>query len=58
DLIPHLKFKGFSSYIGIALLTITGSLDTALDLNNLLGCLMDDIWAIELTVPNFSPTNQ
>ncbi|GKD64895.1 hypothetical protein Tco_1307003 [Tanacetum coccineum] len=36
DLISHLKIKGFPSYVGITLLTITDSLDTALDLNNLL----------------------
>ncbi|GJT49985.1 hypothetical protein Tco_0976142, partial [Tanacetum coccineum] len=58
DLIPHLKLKGFSSYISIALLTITGGLDTALDLNNLLGCLMDDLRASELTIPNLSPKNR
>ncbi|GKD57194.1 hypothetical protein Tco_1290581 [Tanacetum coccineum] len=54
DLISHLKFKGFLSYVNIALLTIMGSLDTALDLNNLLGCLMNDLWASELTISNFS----
>ncbi|GKF62726.1 hypothetical protein Tco_0182780, partial [Tanacetum coccineum] len=54
DLISYLKLKRFSSYIGIALLTITGGLDMALDLNYSLGCLMDDLWASELTVPNFS----
>ncbi|GJQ90784.1 hypothetical protein Tco_0916507 [Tanacetum coccineum] len=42
---------------GIALLTITGSLDMALDLNYSLGCLVDDLWASELTVPNFSPAD-
>nr|GEY05036.1 DNA-directed DNA polymerase [Tanacetum cinerariifolium] len=57
DLISHLKLKGFSSYIGIALLTITGGLDTTLDLKNLLGCLMDDLWASELTISNFSPAD-
>ncbi|GJX24929.1 hypothetical protein Tco_0231225 [Tanacetum coccineum] len=35
DLISHLKLKGFSSYVCVALLTITGSLNTTLDLNNL-----------------------
>nr|GFD09509.1 hypothetical protein [Tanacetum cinerariifolium] len=30
------------------LLTITGGLDTALDLNYFLGCLVDDLWASEL----------
>nr|GEV95110.1 reverse transcriptase domain-containing protein [Tanacetum cinerariifolium] len=29
----------------MALLTVTGNLDTALDLNNHLGCLVDDLWA-------------
>nr|GEU46852.1 hypothetical protein [Tanacetum cinerariifolium] len=43
DLIPHLKLKWFLSYIGIALLTITGSLDMALDLDNLLSFLVDDL---------------
>ncbi|GKD72614.1 hypothetical protein Tco_1330896 [Tanacetum coccineum] len=42
------------SYIGIALLTITGGLDMALDLNYSLGCLVDDLWASKMTVPNFS----
>ncbi|GJS69296.1 hypothetical protein Tco_0702137 [Tanacetum coccineum] len=32
-LYAYLKLKRFSSYIGIALLTITGGLDMALDLN-------------------------
>ncbi|GKD73318.1 hypothetical protein Tco_1331600, partial [Tanacetum coccineum] len=43
DLISHLKLEGFSSYVGIALLTITGGLDTALDLNDLLSHLVDDL---------------
>ncbi|GJX03057.1 hypothetical protein Tco_0188973 [Tanacetum coccineum] len=54
DLVSYLKLKGFSSYVSITLLTITGSLNTALDLNNLLGCLMDDLWANELIISNFS----
>ncbi|GJT52231.1 hypothetical protein Tco_0978388 [Tanacetum coccineum] len=57
DLISYLKLKRFSSYIGIALLTITGGLDMALDLNYSLGCLVDDLWASELTVPNISPAD-
>ncbi|GJU73227.1 hypothetical protein Tco_1264632 [Tanacetum coccineum] len=40
DLISHLKLKGFPSYVGIALLTIMGSLNMALDLNNLLSFLV------------------
>ncbi|GJX34680.1 hypothetical protein Tco_0246237 [Tanacetum coccineum] len=36
------------------LLTITLSLNTALDLNDLLSCLEDDLWASKLTVSNFS----
>ncbi|GKC50497.1 hypothetical protein Tco_1073242 [Tanacetum coccineum] len=48
----------FSSYVDIALLTITGRLDTALDLNNFLGCLVDDLWASELTISNFSPPDR
>ncbi|GJU36064.1 hypothetical protein Tco_1184418 [Tanacetum coccineum] len=47
DLISYLKLKRFSSYIGIALLTITGGLDMALDLNYSLGCLVDDLWALD-----------
>ncbi|GKE65957.1 hypothetical protein Tco_1520118, partial [Tanacetum coccineum] len=47
----------FPSYAGVALLKVTGNLDTALDLNNLLSCLVDDLWANELTIPNSSPTN-
>nr|GFA79821.1 putative reverse transcriptase domain-containing protein [Tanacetum cinerariifolium] len=46
--------KRFSSYVGIALLTITGALDTALDLNYFLGCLVDDLWASELSISNLS----
>nr|GFB24364.1 hypothetical protein [Tanacetum cinerariifolium] len=42
----------------IALLTITGSLDTALDLNYFLGCLVDDLWASELPIFNLSPTDR
>ncbi|GJU46065.1 hypothetical protein Tco_1482351 [Tanacetum coccineum] len=38
----------------VALLMIAGSLNTALDLNNLLSRLMDDLWASELTISNFS----
>ncbi|GKA05361.1 hypothetical protein Tco_0684481 [Tanacetum coccineum] len=49
---------GFPSYADIALLTITGSLNTALDLNDFLSCLIDDLWASELTVSNFSPTDR
>ncbi|GKB13177.1 hypothetical protein Tco_0847100 [Tanacetum coccineum] len=30
------------------------SLDKAFDLNNLLGCRVDDLWASELTISNFS----
>ncbi|GJU01569.1 hypothetical protein Tco_0059294 [Tanacetum coccineum] len=53
DLISYLKLKRFSSYIGIALLMITGGLDMALDLNYSLGRLVDDLWASELIVPYF-----
>ncbi|GJR06982.1 hypothetical protein Tco_0529966 [Tanacetum coccineum] len=42
------------SYVGIALLTITGGLDTTLDLNYFLGHLVDDLWASELTISKFS----
>nr|GFB15628.1 hypothetical protein [Tanacetum cinerariifolium] len=31
------------------------SLDTALDLNYLLSCLVDDLWASELSISNLSP---
>ncbi|GJR76845.1 hypothetical protein Tco_0089210, partial [Tanacetum coccineum] len=41
----------FSSYIGIALLTITGGLDMALDLNYSLGCLVVILWASEVDCP-------
>nr|GEW82687.1 putative reverse transcriptase domain-containing protein [Tanacetum cinerariifolium] len=58
DLISYLKLKRFSSYVGIALLTITGSLDTALDLNYFLGCLMDDLWASELSISDLSPADR
>nr|GEV70735.1 hypothetical protein [Tanacetum cinerariifolium] len=34
------------------------SLNTNLDLNNLLSCLMDDLWASELTIFNFSPADR
>ncbi|GKF64150.1 hypothetical protein Tco_0187598, partial [Tanacetum coccineum] len=49
------EFKsGFPSYVGITLLMIASSLDTALDLNDLLSRLMDDLWASELSISNFS----
>ncbi|GKD25444.1 ribonuclease H-like domain-containing protein, partial [Tanacetum coccineum] len=47
----------FSSNVGIDLLTVTGGLDTTLDLNYFLGRLMDDLWANELTISNFSPSD-
>ncbi|GJY94224.1 hypothetical protein Tco_0510585 [Tanacetum coccineum] len=53
--VPTLRF---SSYVGIALLTITGGLDTTLDLNYFLSRLMDDLWASELTISNFSPADR
>nr|GEZ08906.1 hypothetical protein [Tanacetum cinerariifolium] len=42
----------------LALLTITSSLDMALDLNYLLGCLVDDLWASELSISNLSPADR
>nr|GEY22520.1 hypothetical protein [Tanacetum cinerariifolium] len=48
---------GFPSHVGITLLTITGSLNTALDLNYFLSGLVDDLWASELTISNFSPAD-
>nr|GFC50684.1 hypothetical protein [Tanacetum cinerariifolium] len=48
----------FSSYVGIALLTITGSLDTTLDLNYLLDCLMYDLWASKLSIFNLNPADR
>nr|GEU69617.1 putative reverse transcriptase domain-containing protein [Tanacetum cinerariifolium] len=42
----------------ITLLTITGGLDMALNLNDLLSCLMEDLWASELTISNFSPLDR
>nr|GEW39489.1 retrovirus-related Pol polyprotein from transposon TNT 1-94 [Tanacetum cinerariifolium] len=42
----------------IALLTITGNLDTALDLNYFLDCLVDDLWASELSISNLSPADR
>nr|GEX57412.1 hypothetical protein [Tanacetum cinerariifolium] len=41
----------------IALLMITGGLDTALDLNYFLGCLVDDLRASELSISNLSPAD-
>nr|GEX09853.1 hypothetical protein [Tanacetum cinerariifolium] len=58
DLISYLKLKRFSSYVGIALLMIKGSLDTALDLNYLLSCLVDDLWVSKLSVFNLIPTDR
>ncbi|GKB40150.1 hypothetical protein Tco_0885092 [Tanacetum coccineum] len=34
------------------------SLDTALNLNDLLSCLVDDLWASELTISDFSPADR
>nr|GEX44590.1 putative reverse transcriptase domain-containing protein [Tanacetum cinerariifolium] len=42
--ISHLKLKGLPSYVRVALSTIMGSLNTDLDLNDLLSCLVDDLW--------------
>ncbi|GJX62762.1 reverse transcriptase domain-containing protein [Tanacetum coccineum] len=47
--VSYLKLKVFPSYVGIALLAVTGGLDTALDLNDLLSRLVDDLWASELS---------
>ncbi|GKE08127.1 hypothetical protein Tco_1411678, partial [Tanacetum coccineum] len=58
DLISYLKLKGFSSYVGITLLAIVGSLDTALDLNDLLNRLVDDLWASELSISDFTPADR
>ncbi|GJR25560.1 hypothetical protein Tco_1101792 [Tanacetum coccineum] len=58
DLICYLKLKGFPSYIDIALLAVTGGLDTTLDLNNLLSHFVDDLWASELSIPNFRQTDR
>ncbi|GJY91275.1 hypothetical protein Tco_0506471 [Tanacetum coccineum] len=49
---------GFPSYVGIALLTVTGGLDTALDLNDLLSRLVDDLWASEMFISSFSPSDR
>ncbi|GJT35729.1 hypothetical protein Tco_0926148 [Tanacetum coccineum] len=54
DLIFNLKLKGLSSYVSVALLTLTCSLNTDLDLNDLLICLVVHLWASELTISNFS----
>nr|GEU60841.1 hypothetical protein [Tanacetum cinerariifolium] len=58
DLISYLKLKMFSSYIGIALLTITSGLDTDFDLNYFLVRLVVDHQSNELTISNFSPTDR
>ncbi|GJW38320.1 hypothetical protein Tco_0064165 [Tanacetum coccineum] len=58
DLVSYLKLEGFSSYVSIALLTIAGGLDAALDLDDFLSRLVDDLWANELTISNFSPTDR
>ncbi|GJU33443.1 hypothetical protein Tco_1177032 [Tanacetum coccineum] len=58
DLVSYLKLKGFLSYVSIALLTIMGGLDAALDLNDFLSRLLDDLWASELTISNFSPADR
>ncbi|GJW17549.1 hypothetical protein Tco_0024985 [Tanacetum coccineum] len=42
--------KRFPSYVVITVLTIAGSLDTALDLNDLLSRLMDDLRTSELSI--------
>ncbi|GJV69702.1 hypothetical protein Tco_1485211 [Tanacetum coccineum] len=48
---------GFSSHVGITLLTVMGGLNLDLDLNNILGCLMNNLWTSELDISNFSPTD-
>ncbi|GKA45492.1 hypothetical protein Tco_0738288 [Tanacetum coccineum] len=57
DLVSYLKLKGFPSYVNIALLMITSGLDAALDLNDFLSRLVDDLWTSELTISNFSPSD-
>ncbi|GKF65136.1 hypothetical protein Tco_0191653 [Tanacetum coccineum] len=46
------------NFESIALLTIAGGLDAALDLDDFLSRLVDDLWANELTISNFSPTDR
>ncbi|GKC71348.1 hypothetical protein Tco_1117231 [Tanacetum coccineum] len=58
DLVSYLKLEGFLSYVSIALLTITSDLDVVLDLDDSLSCLVDDLWASELTISNFSPADR
>nr|GEX45035.1 retrovirus-related Pol polyprotein from transposon TNT 1-94 [Tanacetum cinerariifolium] len=55
--LPVYDLDRFPSHVGITLLTITGSFDTALNLNDLLIGLVDDLWANELTFSNFSPAD-
>ncbi|GKA96827.1 hypothetical protein Tco_0818922 [Tanacetum coccineum] len=54
DLISYLKLKGFPSHVGITLLTITGSLNTALDLNYFLSRLVDES---PVPVSDYPPTS-
>nr|GEX19528.1 eukaryotic translation initiation factor 3 subunit E [Tanacetum cinerariifolium] len=44
--------------VSTALLTITGSLNMDLDLDDLFCCLMDDLGASELTISNFNPADK
>ncbi|GKF64124.1 hypothetical protein Tco_0187572, partial [Tanacetum coccineum] len=53
----HLELKRFSSHVSIILLIITGGLDSALDLNNLLSCLMNNLQSSELIISNLSPAD-
>ncbi|GKF06550.1 hypothetical protein Tco_0037218, partial [Tanacetum coccineum] len=57
DLVSYLKLEGFPSYVSIALLTIAGGLDVVLDLDDFLSHLVGDLWATELTISNFSPSD-
>ncbi|GKC33695.1 hypothetical protein Tco_1046079 [Tanacetum coccineum] len=53
-----MKLKRFSPPIGITLLTITSSLNSAFNLNDLLGCLMYDLRASELAISNLCPAER
>ncbi|GJZ31636.1 hypothetical protein Tco_0576683 [Tanacetum coccineum] len=57
DLIPNLKFDRFMPHISITLLSVTSSLHSASNLDDLLGGFMNDLWTSELAISNLGPVD-
>ncbi|GJW88988.1 hypothetical protein Tco_0164328 [Tanacetum coccineum] len=50
--------RGFLPHIGVTLLIITRDLNFALDLDDLLGWFMDNLWTSELAISNLGPADR